>query len=451
MAPRIMRFLASVRLAAVLMGILLAACVISFVVPQSNKPQLTLYETWSANNPELAAVINAVGFDDVFSSPLMMAIYALLAANLTACTLRRLSRRRRRRVSVPPAPEHATDVGFGDAAHADRALRSALSRVSRAWKPTRSEGGDGVVLDGGWLGFIGSMILHAGLILLLVGGLVSALTRFGGELALTVGQSLPDVAESYPAPPREPLFGSGYSDGSVGLESLQFDYEDGLITSAEGVLSFQSAEGFELKKVRINEPARWNGKSYLLFSGGHAVALRVADKNGSVLLDGIVRLGDRTDGGYADTAKLADGSVLGVRTAADASDPRKSDEEVMIIRDPQVTVTVTRGSQPATSATLTPGARAEVDGLTVEAGRVTLWTTFLVREDGGIPVTYLAFALVIIGMTLRLAFPNRSVVAWAHGTEDGGATVRVWSRRNLPAEETVAERLVAHLQEEVRT
>ena len=122
------------------------------------------------------------------------------------------------------------------------------------------------------------------------------------------------------------------------MRSLQFDYEQGKVTSAEALMEFTDSDGAQVQKVRVNEPGRWQGKTFLLLNGGHAAPVRVTDDAGAVLLEGVVRLGDRVEGGYSDEVELPDSRRLKIRTISDAGNAEASDTEVMALRDPRVVV-----------------------------------------------------------------------------------------------------------------
>ena len=79
-------------------------------------------------NPAIAEVTETLGLDDVFASTAMALVYVLLAMNLTACTYRRVIRRRRRKTVLPRPPEDAYVV---EMANADEA-REAVGRARGA-------------------------------------------------------------------------------------------------------------------------------------------------------------------------------------------------------------------------------------------------------------------------------------------------------------------------------
>ncbi len=416
--------LASTKLAAVLISVFLALGVIAFIVPQQSHAALTLYSEWQAANPTLAATLGILGLDDVFASPLFLITMLLLAVNLTSCTLLRVRRRMGRQVHIPSkVPDDAIAIEVaGDSESVAKGLRFGLP----LWGVNRSQR-DGLLylrLDQGHVGFIGSVILHVGLLLLLVGGAASGLMRFDGRMVLTEGETLLDQRESYLGVPKEPRLGAVYRPFTVRLDSLRFEYEDGFVTQAFAQLTFADASGSAVKGAVVNGPARWQGKSFLLVKGGHAVRMDITDADGTVLVpDSAIRLGEPVDGGYSDELELPDGRRLELVTVADARAPETALSEPLALRDPQVAVSL-KGS--TAKVDVRPGQRAALGDLRVGVSDVRLWNEFAVRADGGIPVTYTAFVVILLGTMIRLMFGKARVACFIRDSVDG-VVVHVWA------------------------
>lgn len=421
---RVLARLGSVKLAAWLIGIMLALCVVAFVVPQSTQADLTLHSEWSAANPGLARLADITSFDEIFTSPVFLITMVLLAINLTACTLNRMLRRRRRKIRVPSeAPSGSVTI---DLKSDFEAASSLLRRDLRLWHlSSQSEGGRHLLhFDRGYWGFLGSMILHAGLLLVMVGGLISGLTRFDGRMVITEGETVGDVKAAYLTPPKEPKLGQAFHGFGIRLDSLRFDYEDAYLLQSHAQMTFLEDNVSEMREAAVNTPARWRGKSFLMVKGGHAVRIEVVDEQGGVIFpDGVVRLGNNSDGGSADHLELPDGRVLSIATVASLDDPETAALQKLKLRDPGVTFAIP--GQEA-SVTVRPGSVAEVGDLSVSVSDVRLWNEFAVRQDRGIPVTYAAFGVILLGSALRFGFGKRTL--WCYVQDNGDAcTLALWS------------------------
>jgi cytochrome c biogenesis protein ResB len=367
---RVWRLLASTRLAAWIIGALVVLCLVSFLVPQRSHADITLYNQWSAANPALASVARAIGADDVFVSAPFLALAAVLAANLIACTLDR-------------ARSYA------------RASARGTASISR----------------------LGSLVMHVGILLVLIAGVLSGLTRFDGRIALTEGQTLPDAPGSYLRAPSLPRLGAAFGASTVRLDSLRAQYDGSAITQAFAQLTFADGASSSTQEVSVNSPARWRGKSYLLLKGGHAVRLGATSMAGEQLFpDAVVRLGDKIEGGYGDTVMLANGRKLEIATFADASNPKAAAEQPLRLADPVVTLRVAGGKDVVH---LRPGSVGQVDGVEVKVSDVRLWNEFAVKADRATPVAYAAFAVMVLGAAVRFGFARRRPDS-AMSTSEGG-------------------------------
>ena len=438
----VLRRLSSARLAAVLLGVLVALCLLSFVVPQRSHSMLSLHTEWAEENPALARIAAFTGADDVFASPPFYLVLALLAASMAACTLQRVRRRRRASIRMPGAlPGNAASMRTSlHPADAAAVVRSAFPLWGR--RTTTQDALTYLVLDRGFWGFVGSIVLHVGMLTLLLAGLVSGLTRFDGRLVLTVGETVADARDSYYGEVREPVVGKGHDGSTITLNSLRFDYEDGYLTQAHGFLTFRDASGSAVEEAVVNAPARWRGKSYLMVKGGHAVRVEVRDAAGAVVFsDAFVRLGRPAEGGYRDEIELSDGSRLALATTADAGRASSTIAEPLRLTDPALKV-ASVGAAEDESVRLRPGESASLGELSVALHAVTLWNEFAVRQDKGIPLAYMSFAIILLGSAVRFAFDRRKLGCLVTAAP-GGALVNWWSSDDEAAER-VRRLLAAH-------
>jgi cytochrome c biogenesis protein ResB len=436
-SSRVGRFFASPRLAIVLIGVLLAMGVVSFLVPQRSHADLTAYDRWKAESPGAAALARALGADDVFASLPFYLVAALLAANLTTCTLRRM-RRRGAAVRVPTSPP-AGAVSL-DLPSDPAAIAAAARRNARLWVPREAHAEDRryLLLDREILARAGSLVMHAGLLLVIVAAVFSGLTRFQGVMALTEGQTLRDEPASYLVPPSLPALGAAYSGDAIKLQSVTTDYEGSSVVQSHALLTFTDARGTSVSRsVQVNQPAVFGTKDYLVLKGGHAAHFSASDGAKTLFEDGVVRLGKPVSGGYDDSVTLADGRRLGVTTNANGAKPEVAAAQRLNLADP-----VAHFSLEGTpgSLTLRPGESGSLGGVVITLSDVRLWNEFAVRQDLATPAMYLAFALVTLGAAVRFGFGKRRVGLLVEPAEKG-------SRAYVWGDSVAAERLRARLAE----
>jgi len=363
--------------------------------------------------------------DSIFASWWFFAMMALLALNLVCCTAQRIARRRStvgRPVSAVPASAMVYLVPYSP----EEVVTSLAAAVPSA-RQSEHEGLRIIRIRGGGAGFVGSVVMHLGLVLVMVGGIVSGLTTFRGEMVLTEGQSLTDGEDAYITLGALPRVGPAFGDFSVGLADMDMRYTDGTITDAIATMQVTDASGVREARARVNYPLRVQDKSFLLQESGHSVQLSVMSPSGDIRFDSFLNLKTQTDRGYTDTVAVDD-LVVRITSRPDASVPLdQSVSDALTLIDPSVVVEVYRDASLLGAATLRPGEGEQLDGYTVVLGDVRLWTRFLVRSDRGLPIIYLAFALVILGTVVRFADPDRYCAAVIEKRADG-SSVSVWGR-----------------------
>lgn len=216
-------------------GMLLLVAVIAFsfagsMIPQQ-RPAMEYVSRYGATAGEW---IVRLGLDDVFATPVFIALMAALALNLTLCSVVRV---RRLRGSGARLMDRARDAQVTPAPGKQEAICRFLRRRGYA---VREEAG--VTLCSHWLfGAYGSFLTHLGLLAVLLAG---ALALYGGQITdetVMPGQALT------------------LDDGTT-IEVLSFRIEDETgrldyaselrMTDAQGQSSAQAL-------VRVNEPMRF--------------------------------------------------------------------------------------------------------------------------------------------------------------------------------------------------
>lgn len=442
---RAARTLSSARLAAWLIVALLGFLVVSFVVPQRGIfPEEVVEDFLSAAPAAIAWLLRTLALDHVFTSPLFYAAAFLLTLNLLFCTVRRILVRMRRAASpsVRAIPSHALRVDIADAAAAGEFLTSLGARADRV-----GAGEARYYLRRGDVGFAGSVVLHAGLVLVLVSGVLSSLTTFRGDMVFTEGQTHRDTPSDYLAIAQTPAVGEGFGDFAIVLDSMEFTYVEGSVIDAVARMRVIDAQGERVDDARVNYPLRVAGKSFLLQEAGHSVWLTVTDAAGTTVLDSFVNLLSVTDLGYRDSYALPDGILQIVSRPDSASDASRPVENGLDLVSPTVGIAFGDVAGAGDLVWVRPGdAAVALGGYTVAVNEVRIWNSFLVRADGGRYPVYVAFFLIILGTLARFLDVDR----WLRAViidESGGWVLYVWGAERyrsgvLPRE---GRRLIAAL------
>lgn len=421
---KLRRALASPKLAAVLIAVLLLLALLSVIVPQSGTLGAAYVGEWRRTQPWLAVPALALGLDRVFASWPYWIVSLLLAVNLTACTLERVLRRRATSLSVGVAPADAVRLRFvGDAEEGAGALKAAM----RGFETTVLVGG--VVARSGRYGFLGSVIMHAGLVVLVAAGVATGLTRFEGQLLLTEGQALRDVPASYLKVDRTPALGHPYTSAEITLDRLEFDYTGHTVTDARAYMTVTDGGRTRRSVVRVNEPLRIGNKSFLLKDAGFAAALKLTDPSGREYPPSFVDLGKSAPDGSFDSVDVG-GLHLDILTVGDLAGRGRNVAEKFALVQPAaiMTATVDGTSTSVASTVVRPGETVKAGGWRIDLLEIRRWNRFNARLDLGMYVAYLGFALALLGTAMRVFDPDRVVRAAFFPAEDGATEVALWGR-----------------------
>ncbi|MHB8095547.1 MAG: cytochrome c biogenesis protein ResB [Candidatus Aminicenantales bacterium] len=192
---RILKFLGSVKLAVTLFLLLTSASVLGTLIPQQRTE--AEYRALFGNG---AQVVFGLGLDDLFRSPGFVGLLLLFGLNLSVCSAARL-RSKVRRVFGPLKPFDAGTVaalGVHDAFTMRSDIESFLSSLRtefarRRYRMTaRGETGRRIIrARKNASGLFGAEIVHAGVLIILAGGILSGLGQSRADLAISEGRTVP--------------------------------------------------------------------------------------------------------------------------------------------------------------------------------------------------------------------------------------------------------------------
>lgn len=442
--------LASPVLAAWLMAALMLMSILNVLVPQKTYMAPELYADFTRSAPVAAAVAEAIGLNSVFGGWMIAAVAALLAANVALCTYLRL-RRRYRHWPIPGAGRAKRSVWRHDADVASLLTAAADALTAQGWR-VRTIEEEGLLAVKGGSGFWGSIVLHAGLLTVIVGGALSVLTSFSGTAVIAEGQTISDSRTSYLEVLREPALGSPYSDATVTLDRMEFEYESGIAVDVVAHMTSISEGDVVAREVRVNHPLDISGKSFLLQDSGFAPSIVVTLGDQSAAR--VVNLAEKTPFGWRDSLELGEVTrgrgvavleltATPVPLAAGAEMP----DEVHALRSPRLQVGLVEGGSTTWRATLGEGESAEsAGGLSVEFEELRTWTRFRVRSSPARWLVYTGFWMCAAGVAVRVAVPERRAWVRAEAAESGyrmhaGYASRPWGAWDRAEEERTLDEL----------
>ena len=360
----------------------------------------------------LTGLFERLGFFRIFTAPWFTALLVLLTVSIVVCTLDRLPKIRaqtaRSRVEQPSAFFDQTLAGRGQialaAALGEGEIGDAAARVVREMRAAGWEAqsaadpdeGSGRIVHGDRFrrSYRFTLVMHAGLVLLLIGAALSGALGYTQGILLTNGEALP--------------VGKIGSEGALVIENRGFSAprtaSGAFADFATDLAVYQGGDEVAQQIVRVNAPLNYNGWSFHQNFFGPTAALRITSATGDLLWSGEAPFTSTAEGAPYATLPIP-GSEAGLelllqRDAAGAA-------AVFVVASEPVSV----GSSEVRTifaSVLGPGETATAPGanFSVRLESLGSYTGIIARRDPAAPIVWLAAALIIGGLTLTLRRPR---------------------------------------------
>ncbi len=402
--------LADLRLAIVLLLAIAALSITGTVIEQGQT--LEFYQTNYPADPALFGflswkVILISGLDHVYRTWWFLALLIVFGASLTACTFTRqfpaLGAAQKWKYYTQPRQfqKLALSAELSETDLATLATGLTQKRYLVFQDGTQLYGRKGIV------GRIGPIVVHASMLLILLGAILGAMTGFFAQEIVPSGETF-QIRNIFDSGPWAE--GQIPKDWSVRVNRFWIDYTpEGNIDQFYSDLSVLNLAGDEVdrKTIYVNEPLRHRGVTLYQADWGIA-AVQVKLNNSPVLQLPMQQLendGPRFWGTWLPTK------------------PDMSEGVTLLASDLQGSVLIYDNAGQLIS-TVRRGMAAEVNGVRLSLVDVVGSTGLQIKADPGIPLVYAGFGLLMLGVIM--SYVSHSQV-WA--LEQGG-TVYVGGRTN---------------------
>ncbi len=378
--------LADLRLAIVLLLTIALFSIAGTVIEQGQS-----VDFYQGNYPEDPALfgflswklILTLGLDQVYRTWWFLTLLILFGASLTACTFTRqfpaLSAAQRWQYYRQPRQFEkltlSTELSQGDLTTLSEALRQ---RGYRIFQQDNS-----LYARKGLVGRIGPIIVHASMLLILLGAVWGAMTGFFAQELVTSGETF-QVRNIFQAGPWAAA--QLPQDWAVRVNRFWIDYTPaGDIDQFYSDLSVLDRSGTEVDRqtISVNHPLRHQGVTLYQADWGIG-AVRVTLNNSPVLqlpMKSIDNQGARFWGTWVPTQ------------------PDLSAGVTLLAQDLQGSVLL-YDEAGKLIATLRQGMATEVNGVTLALVEVMGSTGLQIKADPGVPLVYAGFGLLMVGVIM---------------------------------------------------
>lgn len=426
LTKRIIYKLASTKTALLLIILLAAFCAVAAFSPEIVTKQFTKdIAEFLATSSQFESSLD---FTDRFQSLGMALLLVSIALSLLVSVtlrikgeLRRMRLEKQRTYTQPLEPESRERVY----AVADILERHRYRTVARS-SPAQAV----IVGIKGGAGTWGSILLHGSLLVLLLGIVLSTHMSFEGVVALTEGELFESNSSRYLHQEAGRFYSAPAEQFSMRLVKVTPNYiVNGASTTASTVDFISKGKavqapvyinnGFTVARRAIHQGIKTGFSPYVL----------VAKSDGTPLLDGFVRLANRSQGDirvHRDFLDLPDEALrVELELLPDAvyrgsQYLSRSDK----LKNPVLHIRLKSGREILADQYLRNGHLVAAGKYVIGFGETRRWSQFEISHNPGIPVLIFGVLMAAIGLVLRLLFVRREVMVVLH-SEQGRALFEI--------------------------
>ncbi|MCP9913036.1 cytochrome c biogenesis protein ResB [Cyanobium sp. BA20m-14] len=413
--PRLVALISDLRLAIVLLLVIAIASGVGTAIPQRETAEFyhRLYDPqpWLGLLPGEGVL--ALQLDHIYSSGWFLGLLAWLALALLLCSWRRQwpALRASLRWIDYRKPRQLSKLSLAESLATDQPAAS-LEKLGqllegKGWQIRLQ--GDRLAARKGLLGKVGPLLVHAGMVVLMLGAAWGAVAGQRAEQYLAPGRSL------------ELMDSRGSSKLTLALDNFSIQRDPAgrpeQFTSQLRILEGDGSGGSLLKQAQIsvNHPLRFQGVT--LYQADWALAAISLQLGRSPLLQlplqSFPQLGEQVWG-------------LVLPTRPDGSEP-----VLLSLGSEQGPVEV-YGADGSPLGQISPGGEAlEVKGLPIRVASVLPASGILLKRDPGVPLVYAGFAIALAGGGLSLVATRQLWAIAEEGPGPGQLHVAGLCNRNL--------------------
>jgi len=431
------RLFSSMKTAIALLLLLALASIVGTLIPQGSPPQMYVQRYGEAKY----ALFRSLGFTDLYHSSWYTLLLALVSANLFVCSINRFklawARTWHPKVAVRPGQVSGMQVSdrFNNCGSVEAATDKAITALKAgSYKVIRERNGDAECLYAakGRFGIWGPYITHLSILIIFAGAVFGNRLGFEGFTTITEGKQ---TTTYYPR--------GSHGQEALGFEvrlrefSIEYDADHNPTAYKSDLQVYDNSKLVAQKVIDVNHPLTYKGVSFFQSDYGVVgMVLRVTGPDGTTTRIPIDIQTQDLQNGKQYIPELAPvhfetgdqtWSLFVHNFAPDYVGPPQINDTFMPI-NPAAQVYVNEDFPKEKTAWnpvgwVTLKEPAEYKGHKIELEKVIDYTGLQVARNPALPVIYVGFALMLIGVFVAFYVPHRMIRASISGAGDGANVV----------------------------
>ena len=363
-------FLASLKVAILLLLLIGGYIVIGTLLPQHSSPAWYL-----ERYPTLGKLILALSLDTAYSSPIFIVLLMLFSINLGLCTVLSLKGQLRQ-------VEGTFFPRFKEDEYSLEGISEEKARLFFKKQRYQVEEKDGVLRAAKYrFGVLGAAITHLGLIILFLGGAIGTMNSSEEMVNLLPGNQHRFEEQGF----------------TLTLDDFYMTFEpDGAIKQYySDVTVINDDRTTKSETLWVNKPFHHKGLGFYQANWGWTSHLEIVDEeSGEVVADGLIRNGTSYFHQPNHLTVYLYGYYPELGIGHEQQPVKMSDREI----DPYYAVVLYEFGEPVGSYILAPGQHIHYENLMISFTHSIAFTGLLVRSDLSYPIVLASFITITLGL-----------------------------------------------------
>lgn len=423
---RIWSFLKSKLLAIYLICTITGFSLLGMVIPQIALDE-GAYRLWAKKYTWLAPIVETLQLNKVFYSWIFLILGSVFFVNLLACTLSQAKAAKkiwRQWRYNPSAGKHfdfeyclELSSGIETIDIIQKVIRifkaKGYHEVKASLKPGKNGSASlpieaGLFRKNSW-GVWGSTIFHVGLIMVLLGGLLSQGFKMTGYMMLGEGEIRSESHEMYGVINESALFREKWHSGfDIGLMRLDKEISpDGWVNKRRARI-FIAEQGQKVLEATVErgQPLDYKGMRIYFYDWGFAPLVTVTDFSGKPSFQSYVLFNTHRyptwDRFYSENTALGNsGLVMNAEFYPDyVNEQGQEKTRSELIKNPRFKLSIKQENKEIYNGPVTPGQTIQVGEFNITWGEIRFWTGFEMVRDPGANLVFAGSWLALSGLVI---------------------------------------------------